>query len=190
MSEEIRLASAADAAEILKIYAPFITDTAVSFEYEVPSSEEFAERIRQIGAEYPYLVYVRDGVIIGYAYAHRYLERIAYQWDVEVTIYLAPAAQKKGVGKKLYAALESVLAKQHIINLYACITASNMDSINFHRKAGYALAGTFVKAGFKQGAWQDVVWMAKSIGSFADEPEKPVKISELTPAVIAEALQV
>ena len=119
MNYKIRQVQLSDAEQILKVYAPFITDTCISFEYVVPSVEEFAQRIAGISAEYPYIVLEADGEIVGYAYAHRYLERVAYSWDVEVTIYLAPKVQGKGLGVILYDALETLLALQNIKNLYS-----------------------------------------------------------------------
>lgn len=178
MSEYIRLVKPDDSQEILNLYAPFITDTAVSFEYEIPGVQEFTDRIQHIAEEYPYLVYVKDERIIGYAYAHRYLERAAYQWDVEVTIYLADKAQGLGIGKRLYEALEELLQIQGIKNLYSCITASNEQSIKFHEKCGYRLIGTFNKAGYKAGCWQDVVWMEKNISPCLNNPQPPQKIKE------------
>lgn len=180
MSYQIRLANIKDTAKILEIYAPFITETAISFEYTVPSVEEFADRIASISKEYPYLVCVSDDQIIGYAYAHRYLERAAYQWDVEVTVYLSPEAQGKGIGFRLYDALEALLYRQGIKNLYACITASNTRSIKFHEAVGYKLIGTFKKAGYKSNAWQDVVWMDKAIAAFENAPVPPLPITALS----------
>lgn len=188
MNEIIRLAHPEDAAAILDVYRPFITDTAISFEYTVPSIAEFAERIRGIAAEYPYLVYEREGRIEGYAYAHRYLERAAYQWDVEVTVYLSDAVRGSGIGAKLYTAMEKLLQLQGIINLYACITASNQASINFHAKTGYKMVGTFHKAGFKLGEWQDVVWMEKAIGCYSDKPQEPLPFTALNDADVAAVL--
>lgn len=188
MNEIIRLAHPEDAAAILDVYRLFITDTAISFEYTVPSIAEFAERIRGIAAEYPYLVYERDGKIEGYAYVHRYLERAAYQWDVEVTVYLSDAVRGSGIGAKLYAVMEKLLQLQGIINLYACITASNQASINFHTKTGYKMVGTFHKAGFKLGEWQDVVWMEKAIGCYSDKPQEPLPFTALNDADVAAVL--
>lgn len=188
MNEIIRLAHPEDAAAILDVYRPFITDTAISFEYTVPSIAEFAERIRSITSEYPYLVYEREGKIEGYAYVHRYLERAAYQWDVEVTVYLSDAVRGSGIGAKLYAAMEKLLQLQGIINLYACITSSNQASINFHVKTGYKMVGTFHKAGFKLGEWQDVVWMEKAIGSYSDKPQEPLPFTALNDADVAAVL--
>ena len=185
MKENLRLARPEDAADILRVYQPFITDTAISFEYEVPSAAEFAERIKSIAAEYPYLVYEREGKIEGYAYAHRYLERAAYQWDVEVTVYLSAAVRGAGIGAQLYAAMEKLLQRQGIINLYACITATNTASISFHAKNGYKMVGTFHKSGFKLDEWQDVVWMEKCVGCYSGSPTPPVKFTELAPDEVA-----
>lgn len=190
MSYKIRQVQLSDAEQILKVYAPFITDTCISFEYVVPSVEEFTQRIASISAEYPYIVLEEDGVIVGYAYAHRYLERVAYSWDVEVTIYLAPRVQGKGLGVILYGALEKLLALQNIKNLYSCITGDNVHSIEMHRSMGYELIGTFPKAGFKHDRWLDVVWMAKTIGEKENAPLPLVLFSEMQASVVEKVLQV
>lgn len=188
MSEYIRMVKLSDSREILALYAPFITDTTISFEYTVPSLEDFTARIEHIAAEYPYLVYIKDEKIIGYAYAHRYLERAAYQWDVEVTIYLADEAQGKGIGKILYHALEDLLQIQGIKNLYSCITANNKHSIGFHKNCGYEIVGSFTKAGYKNGCWQDVVWMQKNISPYIDNPQPPKKMQNLSEKQLADTL--
>lgn len=180
MSYKIRQVQLSDAEQILKVYAPFITDTCISFEYVVPSVEEFTQRIAGISAEYPYIVLEEDGEIVGYAYCHRYLERVAYSWDVEVTIYLAPKAQGKGLGVILYDALEKLMALQNIKNLYSCITGDNVHSIEMHRSMGYELIGTFPKAGFKHDRWLDVVWMAKAIGDKESAPQPLIFFAEVS----------
>ncbi len=190
MSYKIRQVQLSDAEQILKVYAPFITDTCISFEYVVPSVEEFAQRIAGISAEYPYIVLEEDGVIVGYAYAHRYLERVAYSWDVEVTIYLAPRVQGKGLGVILYDALEKLMKLQNIKNSYSCITGDNVHSIEMHRSMGYELIGTFPKAGFKHDRWLDVVWMAKAIGEKENAPLPLVLFSEMQASVVEKVLQV
>ena len=189
MSYKIRQVQLSDAEQILKVYAPFITDTCISFEYVVPSVEEFAQRIAGISAEYPYIVLEEDGEIVGYAYAHRYLERVAYSWDVEVTIYLAPKVQGKGLGVVLYDALEKLLALQNIKNLYSCITGDNVHSIEMHRSMGYELIGTFPKAGFKHDRWLDVVWMAKTIGEKESAPLEVVPFAEVEVSAVAKVLE-
>ena len=190
MNYKIRQVQLSDVEAILKVYAPFITDTCISFEYVVPSVEEFAQRIAGISAEYPYIVLEADGEIVGYAYAHRYLERVAYSWDVEVTIYLAPKVQGKGLGVILYDTLEKLLALQNIKNLYSCITGDNVHSIEMHRSMGYEIIGTFPKAGFKHDRWLDVVWMAKAIGEKENAPLPLVLFSEMQASVVEKVLQV
>ena len=188
MGYKIRTVQLSDAETILQVYAPFITDTCISFEYVVPSVEEFAQRIASISAEYPYIVLEEDGEIVGYAYSHRYLERVAYSWDVEVTIYLAPKVQGKGLGVILYDALEKLMALQNIKNLYSCITGDNVHSIEMHRSMGYELIGTFPKAGFKHDRWLDVVWMAKAIGEKENAPLPFVPFAEVEENAVHEVL--
>ena len=188
MGYKIRTVQLSDAEAILQVYAPFITDTCISFEYVVPSVEEFAQRIASISAEYPYIVLEEDGEIVGYAYSHRYLERVAYSWDVEVTIYLAPKVQGKGLGVILYDALEKLMALQNIKNLYSCITGDNVHSIEMHRSMGYELIGTFPKAGFKLDRWLDVVWMAKTIGEKENAPLPLVPFAEVEENAVHEVL--
>lgn len=171
----VRLAELSDASALLEIYTPFVVSedsslSDVSFEYEAPSEEEFRSRITGISAAYPYLVLEVDGVPAGYAYAHPYIQRAAYQWDAEVTIYLAPAVQGKGLGCRLYAVLEKLLALQGIINLYSCITGSNKHSIMMHRSMGYEIIGHFNRSGFKHGHWLDMVWMGKAMGNYPARP--------------------
>lgn len=137
MKYTLRLAKPDDAEKLLEIYAPFVisNDRAlsdVSFEYEVPSVEEFTERIKNISAAYPYIVCEHDGRLLGYVYAHPYIQRAAYQWGAEVTVYLAPAGQGRGLGKVMYEALEALLRLQGIVVTYACITASNEHSVKMH----------------------------------------------------------
>lgn len=189
MSYKIRQVQLNDAEQILKVYTPFITDTCISFEYTVPSLEEFTQRIANISAEYPYIVLEDEGEIVGYAYAHRYLERAAYNWDVEVTIYLAPKVQGKGLGIALYDTLEKLMALQNIKNLYSCITGDNVHSIEMHRSMGYEYIGTFPKAGFKHDRWLDVVWMAKVIGDREQAPQDFICFPDVNPELVEATLR-
>lgn len=172
----IRLAKVSDAAILAEIYKPFVISddlalSTVSFEYEAPDAEEFTSRIKKISKEFPYLVLLADGVPIGYAYAHPFIERAAYQWGAEVTIYLAPAGQGKGLGVVLYQVLEELLRLQNIVHLYACVTGSNERSIGMHQRMGYEIVGCFRKTGFKKGVWLDMYWLEKEIADFPQEPE-------------------
>ena len=164
----VRAAMPQDAEQLLEIYTPFVISedcsvSNVSFELTAPSLAEFRQRIVDISSKYPYLVGEKDGQILGYVYCHPYRERLAYQWSVEVTIYLAPAGQGKGLGRVLYEAMESILRLQGITMLYSCITLGNEHSIKMHEALGYRLIGTFSKSGYKNGQWLDTVWLEKQL---------------------------
>ena len=159
----IRVAVPEDAFELVKIYAPYVTDTAVTFEYEVPGIEDFEGRIRETLKRYPYLVVEEADSILGYAYASPFKERAAYAWSVETSIYLCHSVKGRGIGTVLYGKLEELLRRQNICNLCACITYPNPESIGFHEKSGYRMVAHFNSAGFKLGAWHAIVWMEKEL---------------------------
>ena len=160
----IRRAAAGDAAALLDIYAPYIRDTAITFEYDVPAAEEFAARIGDIARTHPYLVCERDGRPVGYAYAHNIRERAAYDWAAELSIYLAPEAQGQGAGTALYRCLIDLLAMQNLRILYGCVTLPNEKSERLHEKLGFAPVGVWHGAGWKFGRWHDVGWLEKRLG--------------------------
>lgn len=169
----IRLASADDADGIRAVYAPFV-DTPVTFEEEVPSCETYRERIVRICEKYPCLVAEEGGRIIGFAYAHELRERIAFQWNAELSVYLAPAAQGQGVGSRLYAALIELLRLTGIKAVYGVVTSPNAASERLHSAFGFALMGVQPHAGFTCGAWHDVSWYVREIAPFEDAPAPPV----------------
>lgn len=194
MKYTLRLAKPDDAEKLLKIYAPFVisndrTLSDVSFEYEVPSVAEFTERIKNISAAYPYIVCEHEGRLLGYVYAHPYIQRAAYQWGAEVTIYLAPEGQGRGLGKVMYAALENILRLQGVVVTYACVTASNEHSVKMHESCGYKIIGTFNNTGFKHGHWLDMVWMEKVIADYPAQPELLKKVGELPAEAVAAILR-
>jgi len=167
----IRSATKEDAVRLLEIYAYYVTNTAITFEYEIPSLLEFEGRIENTLKKYPYLVIEDNGVIYGYAYAGVFKGRAAYDRSCEMTIYLDKDAKKKGYGKKLYTALEEELKKRGMLNLYACIGSPIVEdeyltrnSEEFHAHLGYTKVGTFHKCGYKFGRWYDMCWMEKLIG--------------------------
>lgn len=168
----IRRAGAQDAAALLDIYKPFITDTVVTFEYDVPTAAEFAARITGTLTDFPYLVCERDGAPVGYAYAHRIRERAAYDWAAELSIYLAPVAQGRGVGTVLYGCLTDLLEIQHLRILYGCVTLPNEGSRRLHEKLGFTLTGVWHGSGWKFGRWHDVGWFEKRLGG--DAAAQPV----------------
>ena len=168
-----------DAEELLQIYAPYVKETAISFEYEVPSVEEFADRIRHISSRYPYIKVVEDGKILGYAYADGFKGRKAYDWSVETTIYVRQDCKRQGVGRKLYETLETSLKSMGVLNMNACIASTEQedkhltnDSYYFHKKMGFELVGTFHQSGYKFDRWYDMIWMEKLIGTHDVPAEK------------------
>ncbi|MCC8194438.1 MAG: N-acetyltransferase family protein [Deltaproteobacteria bacterium] len=175
-----------DAAAILGIYAPFVRDTTVSFEYSVPTLEDFMSRIQGIASVYPYVVREREGEILAYAYASRHLERAAYGWDVQTSVYAAPEARGTGEAGSLYAALFDLLAGLGYVNAYAIITLPNPVSVRFHEKSGFVAAGVHHNSGYKAGAWHDVAWMEKRLISHAGRPEPPLPVGSLSTAFCRE----
>ena len=171
MKQMLRLASPHDAPALLAIYAPYVQNTSITCEYEVPSGEEFSDRIRRTLTRYPYLVAEQDDKIIGYAYAGAFHPRKAYEWCAETSIYVDQNCKRAGVGRRLYEALEQILKQQNILNLNACIACPqiedehlNNDSIRFHTHMGYRMVGKFQACGYKFDRWYDMVWMEKHIG--------------------------
>ena len=159
----LRIAVEADVPEILAVYAPYILTTTYSFEYEVPSRDEFLRRFQTITAQFPWLVWEEDGQILGYAYGSLPFERAAYSWCAEASVYLKPEARGRGIGKKLYEALETILKTQGYRTVYAIITSENAASLAFHRKMGYKFLAEFENCGYKFGRWMGVVWMEKRL---------------------------
>lgn len=173
----IRVATTDDAEKLLEIYAPYVTDTAITFEYTVPTVEEFKSRISHVLKKYPYLVAERDGEIVGYAYASSFHQRAAYGWAVETTVYTRLDKKKTGIGRELYEALERVLSLQNILNLNACIGYPEIEdeylsknSVQFHEHLGYRFVGEFTKCGYKFNRWYNVVWMEKHLGEHSEVP--------------------
>ena len=167
----IRCATVNDAEALLKIYAYYVENTAITFEYEVPSVEEFQQRIANTLKKYPYLVVEKEGMILGYAYAGVFKDRAAYDWSAEVTIYLKYDAVKSGLGRKLYEELETEMKKRGFLNLYACIGYPieedeylTRNSAEFHAHLGYQTVGEFHKCGYKFGRWYNMIWMEKLLG--------------------------
>lgn len=159
----IRLAKRSDAAALLAIYAPYVENTAITFEYEVPTIEDFANRIEKTLGKHPYLVAEEDGLILGYAYASTYYARAAYDWAVELSVYVSQDARGKGVGSKLYDELEGLLDQMGYMHFLACISLPNEDSLAFHAKRGYQQVAHFPKIGYKFERWHDIVWLQKSL---------------------------
>lgn len=174
----IRFAAPADSQALLKIYAQYVA-TPVTFEYALPSEQEFSERIINISSEYPYIACEEDGQITGYAYAHRHMERAAYQWNAELSVYLDMTATSKGLGKRLYSMLINILTLQEVRNVYGCVTLPNARSEALHTSLGFRTVGVYSNAGYKNGKWHDVGWFEKSIAAYDSPPSPFVPIRSL-----------
>ena len=167
---EIRSACTTDAVHILHIYSYYVESTAISFEYEAPTPEEFARRITGTLERYPYIVVEEKGVIKGYAYAGPLKDRAAYDRSCEVSIYVSQDSRGTGYGRALYEELEKRLKEMGILNLYACIASPieedkylTNDSERFHAHLGFEKVGEFHRCGYKFGRWYNMIWMEKLI---------------------------
>lgn len=181
----IRSVVPTDAETLLAIYAPYVEKTAITFEYEVPSVDEFRKRIEHTLERYPYLVAECSGEAVGYCYAGVFKGRSAYDWAVETTIYIAEGWHGMGIGRMLYDELEAALKRKNIVNLYACIAYTEIEdeyltlgSVRFHERCGYRLIGRFHQCGYKFRRWYDMVWMEKMIGEHLEEQPEVVWKSE------------
>lgn len=172
----IRFATQQDIPQILSIYGPYVQNTAISFEYTVPTMAEFTQRFSAITAQFPWLVWEQEGRVLGYAYGGAPFERAAFGWCAEASIYLDPQAQGQGIGKALYRALEILLTLQGYIKVYTLITTANAPSLRFHEAVGYRYTAIMPDCGFKLDAWHGVVWMEKTL-NFVEKPtDFPVPI--------------
>ena len=193
-----RIAVPDDVPALLAIYAPYVEKTAISFEYEVPSVEEFRSRMETISQRYPYLVAEDEaGQILGYAYTHTFIAREAYDRCAETTIYLALDARRHGLGKRLYRAIEDLSRAQGICNLYACIGEPQGaddeyltdNSIRFHEHLGFRRIGVFRRCGYKFGHWYDMSWAEKLLGEPPEAPEPFLPFPQLDRTLVTEILR-
>lgn len=165
----VRDATEHDAASCAAIYAPYVTDTAITFEDEPPTSAEMARRIAEAQRGHAWMVLEDDGAdegcrVIGYAYAGPYKARAAYRWSSEVSVYLAMGRHRSGGGRQLYEALFARLAQRGYRTLIAGMTLPNEASEGLHRALGFEPVGTFRRVGWKHGQWWDVAYARRSIG--------------------------
>jgi phosphinothricin acetyltransferase len=162
---KVRDANEHDAEACAAIYAPYVTDTTITFEYEPPSAAEMALRIAAAQRAHAWLVLEDDGRVVGYAYAGRYKERAAYRWSSEVSVYLETGRRRSGSGRMLYEALFERLAERGFRTLVAGMTLPNDPSEGLHRAMGFEPIGTFRRVGWKHGQWRDVAWAQRSLGA-------------------------
>ena len=170
----IRAATPADVVPMLDIYAPYVRETTITFEYEVPTPEVFRARFEAVTEKLPWLVWEENGAILGYAYASLPFERAAYAWCAEPSIYLRQDTRGRGIGRKLYAALEAILTDMGYVVSFAIITGENAASLAFHRSLGYQKCGELVKSGQKFGRWLDVYWLEKRLNPVETPRSAPI----------------
>lgn len=175
----IRPVQPQDYGRILDIYAPYVTDTNITFEYDVPSQEEFARRIQDINAEYPYLVCYAGERLLGYAYAHRAYTRAAYGWVAELSVYVRQGCHGMGIGARLYGALVEICRAQKLQKLIALISLPNPKSVALHEKLGFVPTQRMNRAGYKRGQWLDLLTMELDAGEYPIPPEPVIPVHQL-----------
>ncbi len=164
MAISLRFAAPSDAAKLIEIYRPYVEKTTVTFEYDTPSADEFAERIRAFSAEFPFIVCELDGEPVGYAYAHKYGERFSFRFSAELSVYIAEEHRGKGIGRILYGALVEILCAQGYKNLYALVAAPNPASFALHTAFDFREVGRANGVGYKFGKWIDLVTLELTVG--------------------------
>ena len=185
----IRFAEKSDAPALLNVYAPYIRNTSITFEYDVPSVAEFAARVESVTRTYPWLVCEIDGQVAGYIYAAPFKTRAAFQWDAEISVYLAPNFHRMGIASALYASLEAILTAQGCLNLYALITVPNPVSVGFHESMGFRPVCIYRSTGFKFGAWHDMTVLEKQLAPLPDNPQKCKTFHELDLAFLSHQIE-
>ena len=189
MRIHIRLAKESDAGQILTIYAPIALNTAISFELAPPGIEEMEQRIKDVLGSHVWLVCEDGPRLLGYAYASKFRPREAYQWAAEVTVYVAAAEQRRGMGKALYRSLLEVLRLQGFRMAVGVIALPNDASVSLHQALGFQQAAFFERVGYKLGRWHDVGWWQLALGDASANPPPPRPISEfIGTARLGEAL--
>jgi phosphinothricin acetyltransferase len=175
----IRLATKSDADAMAAIYAPFVEQSAVSFEIVPPIPDEISRRIVETTMAYPWLVCEMNEVVVGYAYATQHRVRAAYRWSVDTSAYIAAAYHRRGIGRALYASLFEILRAQGFFNAYAGITLPNVASVRLHEAVGFRQIGIHQKVGHKLGRWHDVGWWQLALRAHPQNPHEPLALSAI-----------
>lgn len=179
MSATLRLAASSDAEAVLAIYAPVVRDSIISFELEPPTAAEMAERIRATLVQLPWLLLEEEQRLLGYAYASPHRSRLAYQWAVDVSVYVAEPMQGRGYGRRLYGALLAILRAQGYFSALAGIALPNAASVGLHEAMGFERIGVFRNIGYKLGAWRDVGWWGLTLQPHSHAPRPPRALPDL-----------
>ncbi|MCB0327221.1 MAG: N-acetyltransferase [Bdellovibrionales bacterium] len=185
--QDLRFAKPKDCQAMLDIYAPYVCDTAISFEEEIPALESFQEKFSKISFLYPWLVLERNGQTIGYAYACAHRERSAYRFSCETSVYVDQNHHGQGIGSSLYQALFALLQAQGYCQVFAGVTQPNPASHEIHRSFGFVPIGTYQNIGYKFEAWHDVRWYQKEL-SVHSVMSSPIPISKLDQKIIDQCL--
>lgn len=185
MSYTIRPASASDGASLAAIYAPY-TETHLTYEYPAPTADQFTGRIVSVLEQYPCLVCEDEDRPVGYAYAHRYRERAAYDWDAELSVYLEQGHTRRGLGRALYSALLDILALQGYVNIYGTVSVPNPPSERLHESLGFKRVYTDVHTGWKFGAWRDLAFFRLQLRPYEAVPAPVLPFPELDTTLVAE----
>ena len=176
---KIRLINPGDAEATLNIYRPYVENTIISFEYEVPTLEDWQSRIETNTAKYPWLVCEYRGTIVGYAYGSTHRYRTAYSWSPEATVYMDEQYHRLGIARILYQTLFALLRLQGYVNVYAGVGLPNIKSEEFHEALGFYDIGIFKKVGYKLGAWHDTRWFQLHLVEHPDNPAMPKGLAEV-----------
>lgn len=185
---KLRIAAKEDGAALAAIYAYYVENTAITFEYVAPNADEFGERIAHKLEKYPYIIAEENGRALGYAYADMYRERAAFYWSCELSVYVDKNETGRGIGKCLYGALMDILRIQGFVSVVASITYPNKSSVALHEKMGFTHLGTMHDIGYKFGRWLDLMWFEKRI-SDADKPSPIIPFPELDTEKISAVLE-
>lgn len=178
MTLTIRRATEQDAEPIQAIYAPLVSNTAISFELVPPTVEEMRQRILKTLQKYPWLVCEHDREILGYAYASEHRIRAAYQWSVDVSVYVNAKMRRAGIGRALYTSLFEILKLQGFYNAYAGITLPNSASVGLHESLGFRPIGVYRAVGYKRKAWHDVGWWHLQLKEPSANPDIPIELNK------------
>ena len=182
----IRIATEKDASALVAIYSHYVRNTAITYEWDVPTEENFRQRVADTLKQYPYLVWEENGKILGYAYAGRFHPRKSFDWAVEASVYVHKDSRGQGIGPKLYAKLEECLQLQGYVNLNVSIAYPEVEdeyltknSVQFHAHMGYTLCAHFHNCAYKFGRWYDLVWMEKYLCDLPEYPKPPKSFAEV-----------
>ena len=180
----LQLIKEEDVGEVLEIYTPYVRNTAITFEYEVPSLEKFSERVHHYTEQYPWIVAKDHGMIAGYAYASVYRGREAYQWGCELSVYVRSEFQGIDLGRTLYSALLDLLTLQGYYTVYGVVTLPNAASMALHKQLGFIIEGIQKNSGYKLGEWHDTAILSRSLQDYTTPETFPKSIHELPQGII------